>query len=139
MTSTRDFWRRRPVMYRVFDADGRLIYVGQSINLPARVSEHRSQSWWWKPLAARLRIQVFPTVDAAKAAEKVAIQEEDPVFNSMGYGDWREKPYWAAADHELYYRWYRDVNFRDLEPEHAQRMLDAAFPERATRRPRAAS
>lgn len=133
MTPTQTYWKGRPALYRVFDRSGRLIYVGQSINLPQRVSEHRSQSWWWKPLTKKLRVKLHPTVEAAKAAEKVAIQEERPVFNSMGYGDWRDRPYWSPADHKLYYRWYCDA-ISDLTPEHRQRMIDAAFPERAGRR-----
>lgn len=134
MSATTEFWKNRPVMYRVFDTDDRLIYVGQSTSLPARVNEHRGQSWWWKPLAQRIRVQVFPTVEAAKAAEKLAIQEETPVFNSMGYGNWRDNPYWSEADREIYYQWYRDMSFASLDPDHAQRMVDAAFPERGTRR-----
>lgn len=101
------YWTGRPVLYRVFDRTGRLIYVGHSINLHTRAMEHRSQSWWWKPLAHRMRIQILPTVAAAKAAEKAAIREETPVFNSMGYGNWRDRPYWSESDHEMHRQWRR--------------------------------
>lgn len=109
MTLDKRFWHDRPVMYRVLDADGRLIYVGQSTDLSRRVAQHRSESWWWQLLAARLTVQVFPDREAAKAAEKVAIQEELPVFNAQGYGDWRDRPYWSEADHLLYAAWHREA------------------------------
>jgi hypothetical protein len=135
MTATQDYWKGRPTMYRVFDRDGRLIYIGQSINLPLRISEHRSQRWWWKLLTRRIQIQVFPSQDAAKAAEKVAIQEETPVFNSMGYGNWRDNPYWSQADHDLYREVQRGwILERDISDEHRRRLLDALDPDAAQRR-----
>jgi hypothetical protein len=133
----RDFryWTGRPVVYRVYDANGRLIYVGQSINLHTRASEHRGQSWWWKPLAHRMRIELHPTQDSAKAAEKVAIQEETPVFNSMGYGNWREKPYWSQADHDLYREWFTAwINATETDETRREQMIAAHFPEEARRR-----
>lgn len=75
-----DFWRDRNVMYRVFDDTGRLIYVGSSRNWPGRLRNHESASWWFS-LVAKIRVQVFPSKDAAQAAECVAIQEEQPAFN----------------------------------------------------------
>lgn len=122
-------------MYRVFDETGRLIYVGQSKNLPNRVREHRSQSWWWEPLVTRVQVELHPTAEAAKAAEKTAIQEETPVFNSMGYGDWRDKPYWTQRDHDLYFEWYRqNLERRDRAPGFVDHMLETAFPERFANR-----
>lgn len=97
-----DIWLGRHVVYRVFDATGRLIYIGRSRNLLVRVKEHRSSSWWWRPLASRVRIELVPDELAAKAAEKRAIQEERPAFNCMGYSDWADRPYWTKADHATY-------------------------------------
>jgi predicted GIY-YIG superfamily endonuclease len=112
MTPTQAYWKNRPVLYRVFDGDGRLIYIGQTINLPVRINEHRGQSWWWKLLADRIQVKLYPSAESAKAAEKVAIQEETPVFNQMGYGNWRDDPYWSDSDHRLYEQWYERVNGR---------------------------
>lgn len=101
---TDDVWRGNHVIYRVFDAEGRLIYIGRTRTLTTRVKEHRTSSWWWKPLAAKLRVQLMRDELAAKAAEKRAIQEERPAFNSMGYGNWADRPYWTEADHATYRR-----------------------------------
>lgn len=135
MTPTQTFWRDRPAVYRVFDETGRLIYVGQSIKVPHRLAEHRSQSWWYRLLAAKVRVELHPTQDAAKAAEKIAIQEERPVFNAMGYGDWRDRPYWSTDDHELYATWRREM-FAEQQrhPRYPRRGMSARMADGARRR-----
>lgn len=83
MTTTRDYWRGRHVMYRCFNSDMRLLYVGKSSDMPGRLTAHRSTTPWFE-LVARLRIQVFPTHEAALAAEREAIRTEFPIFNQHG-------------------------------------------------------
>lgn len=68
------------VVYRCFDAGGRLIYVGATSNLEQRLNAHRTRAWWYS-LLERIDTEPHPTMEAAYAAEKVAIQEETPVFN----------------------------------------------------------
>lgn len=127
----------RPVLYRVFDDTGRLIYVGQTVDIDRRISEHRSQAWWWRLLAHEVRVESQPDVQSAKAAEKVAIQEECPAFNSMGYGDWRDRPYWSAADRALYDAWHHAViaeQRRGYANRAARRGMAARLAENARRR-----
>lgn len=71
---------RRCALYRHFDADGQLLYVGISVNTSRRRIEHLSQAPW-------LRFQATETVEwlvdreAAEEAETTAIQVEQPIFN----------------------------------------------------------
>ena len=79
-----------PAMYRFFDADGRLLYVGATYDLPTRIGAHRVNAFWW-PLVARTRWQLFPTVEAALEAEREAIATEHPRFNVRSR-PWPSKP-----------------------------------------------
>lgn len=80
MKSTRQQWVGRPVVYRCYDESGRLIYIGSTSSMWDRLTQHRYDTWW-TPLLAKLRMQVFPTIEAARAAERVAILHEEPAFN----------------------------------------------------------
>lgn len=71
---------KEAVVYRVYDADDRLIYIGCSQNLEQRMSNHRNQSWWIY-LAARVESQAYSDLAAARQAEAAAIQAEKPAFN----------------------------------------------------------
>jgi predicted GIY-YIG superfamily endonuclease len=75
MTSTCD-------LYRYYDANGTLLYVGISNDALKRREEHRRSSWWFTQ-AARLTIEVMPTREAAQAAERDAIRAERPKHNRV--------------------------------------------------------
>lgn len=67
-------------LYRHFDHDGILLYVGQSLSAVSRLVEHRRSSpWLWS--VTRVEIERHPTRQAALEAERKAIQEEAPLFN----------------------------------------------------------
>lgn len=108
MTAAR-YWKGRSVLYRFYDADGRLLYVGCTVDLARRTSEHRQMSWWFQ-MVTKTRLQVFVAEEAARAAEAVAIQEEQPAFNKvgtgrrLGYATWPED-HWTAEDRDLAERW----------------------------------
>lgn len=74
-----DMVNRRTCVYRAYDADERLLYVGISMNLDGRLSKHRSSAWW--PLVEEITIQWFDGREAAKAAEREAILNESPIYN----------------------------------------------------------
>lgn len=102
---------RRPVVYRLYDRK-RLIYVGATVDLSRRLGEHRKAAWWF-PLVTRSRLQVFPDLDSARAAESVAIQEEAPMFNQLGTGrPPKSEAHWTRRDramaHEFATRWMRE-------------------------------
>jgi predicted GIY-YIG superfamily endonuclease len=75
-------------MYRIFDADDALLYVGVTTNGMARLQNHRSVQEWW-PRVARIEIEHLPTWSAAEATllEAEAIRTEQPMYNQLG--TWR--------------------------------------------------
>jgi hypothetical protein len=67
-------------LYRHFAADGRLLYVGISVNVIWRIGTHQERSHWFRSIS-RIEIEHFDSRDAALAAEKTAIRAEKPLFN----------------------------------------------------------
>lgn len=70
-------------LYRLFNAKTKLIYVGVTDNLKARMGHHaRKQPWW--PEVARKTIEWYPNRAEAEAAETQVIEEEHPLYNIVG-------------------------------------------------------
>lgn len=87
------------VVYRAYDADDRLIYVGATGNIERRLSNHRSTSWW-SSLARRVEVERHPAMPDALRAETEAIRTERPAFNMQHVArDWRQPL--QLADGEL--------------------------------------
>lgn len=72
----------RTAVYRHFDDQGRLLYVGLSADPKRRTYEHSSRSDWALEIA-RMDAVWFPTRELAQAAEEKAIKEESPLHNIM--------------------------------------------------------
>lgn len=86
------------ILYRAFDADGRLLYVGITKNFAAREAQHRSTSAWYGEVATWTR-EEFSHRDDAVAAETAAIAAEHPVHNVTH----NRKVEWAGADMAAYF------------------------------------
>lgn len=67
-------------VYRAYDADGTLLYVGVTYNPPLRFHLHAKTSVWW-PDMARVRLIVFPNRAYALEKEREAIWFEMPLHN----------------------------------------------------------
>lgn len=67
-------------LYRHFDADGQLLYVGITSDLQSRTSHHKATSAWFDKVA-RTTTVCFDTREAALAAEAAAITKEKPLHN----------------------------------------------------------
>jgi Protein of unknown function (DUF2637) len=67
-------------VYRLFAADGVLLYVGCSMNIKDRVSALAGSPWWGE--VDRIEVRWFGDLDAAADAELDAIRSERPVHNS---------------------------------------------------------
>ena len=67
-------------VYRLFDADGVLLYVGISGNPGRRFNEHSGDKAWW-PQVARAEMEHFAEREEAEYEERIAIQYERPVHN----------------------------------------------------------
>lgn len=74
--------QRQAAVYRLYDADGGLLYIGSSCNPVRRYRDHYSKPWW--PLVARRVEEWHPTQTDAYAAEMKAIAAEGPAHNHMG-------------------------------------------------------
>lgn len=73
-------YRRRTALYRLFDAEGRLLYVGIAFDPPDRWRGHAREKSWWPDVVER-RVEWHETRHAAGAAEISAIQTEKPLYN----------------------------------------------------------
>lgn len=74
-----DMVNRRTCVYRAYDEDGDLLYVGISMNLDGRLAKHRGSIWW--PEVDEITVKWFDGREAAKSAERRAIAEEQPRYN----------------------------------------------------------
>ena len=73
----------RTALYRHFDADGRLLYVGISDCLSARDKQHVATAHWHDQVA-RTETQWCLSRPHAAALEGIAINFESPAFNIAG-------------------------------------------------------
>lgn len=114
-------------LYRFFDIDKRLLYVGISLRPWQRFLEHRSLKVWWQD-AESIRLEHFATRKEAAKAELHAIKTEQPLFNVQGRqlsGPWdvdfevliraepRLRPLIQRALAERYCPWERNLGRGD--------------------------
>jgi len=66
-------------LYKQYDADGRLLYVGISNDAMIRTGQHAKAPWAHR--IARVEISTFPTRARALKAETWAIEAYRPIFN----------------------------------------------------------
>ena len=67
-------------LYRHFDREGVLLYVGMSISTITRLRAHKSTSHWFEQIVV-ITIERFESHESCVAAEKAAIKNENPLFN----------------------------------------------------------
>jgi predicted GIY-YIG superfamily endonuclease len=70
----------RTALYRLYDANGKLLYVGITNDTERRWSDHSSDKSWWPDVTERT-VEWFATRPAAEAAEIQAIKTEKPRRN----------------------------------------------------------
>lgn len=71
---------KSPILYRWWDADGRLLYVGKSVSVFARIAAHRRDSAFFAE-AATMTMERFETARDLGMAEVSAIRNERPLYN----------------------------------------------------------
>jgi len=67
-------------LYRHFDKDGVLLYVGRSVNAATRLLGHKRQSGWYDDITT-ITIEKFDSLEEVIKAEKKAIATENPMYN----------------------------------------------------------
>lgn len=75
--------RGRFVLYRLWGEDQRLLYIGVSRNVPARIRTHQGT---WGDLIVSVTTEEFEDAAAMFAAEREAIRAELPALNCQGVG-----------------------------------------------------
>ncbi len=118
----------KTALYRHFDAAGRLLYVGISLNTIQRTAQHKHGARWFARIA-RIDIEWLESRAAALTAEAIAIAKEAPECNVMrpkgarqpqrppdrGFGVRHTRTgringwYARQADAEHMLRWFRAV------------------------------
>lgn len=73
-------------LYRHYNAEGVLLYVGISFGALIRNRWHQKHSSWFESVA-HITIERYPTQEIAKEAEAAAIIEERPIYNKQH--NWR--------------------------------------------------
>lgn len=88
----------RTALYRHYDAEGRLLYVGVSTDPNRRQLYHQSKADWIG-LSVKVDVEWHRTRSAALASEAKAIFEESPVYN-LQHADKTGVKY-AATGHRI--------------------------------------
>lgn len=70
----------RNVLYRIWNEDGELLYVGATTDPGHRLREHHLQQPWWDE-AASVTLQRLATYIELAEAEIEAIRSENPKYN----------------------------------------------------------
>jgi hypothetical protein len=76
----RGAWRVIHILYRTYDHDGQLLYVGITNNPMGRFRSHEVTKDWW-PNVAEIKLATFESRDDLVAAEREAILTEKPLHN----------------------------------------------------------
>ena len=67
-------------LYRHFDADGNLLYIGISMSAFSRFAQHKRTSSWSEDIVT-MTIERFESREQLEAAERAAIFRENPLHN----------------------------------------------------------
>ena len=98
-----EYRQRRPTLYRYFDAEGRLLYVGVTTGHLGRTLQHSLAALWWTD-AASCTLEHFTDEAAMREAERVAIIAERPIHNRTFSVDWNS-PEERAKRREMRRAW----------------------------------
>lgn len=77
-------------LYRFYNDDGQLLYVGIAGNPARRFEQHAHEKTWWDDVR-RVTVNHFDTREQAAVAEVAAIREERPLHNVV-YNTQRPQP-----------------------------------------------
>lgn len=88
-----------PCVYRMYDADGQLLYVGCTMNFLARLEGYRYKAGHFAQ-TTRIDIEHFPSLGEALVAEQLAIVNEKPLLNrDKRVNRNQQRQFRAALDH----------------------------------------
>lgn len=76
------------VLYRFFDSQGTLLYVGISRDWISRLGQHQKRADFFSAVAG-MTLERFPDRESVVAAELTAIEKENPLFNRADNPNYR--------------------------------------------------
>lgn len=85
------------VLYRFFDSQGTLLYVGISKEWVSRIKTHEKYADFYSAVAG-MTLERFPDRKSVEDAERAAIKLENPLFNRMDNPNYRT---WQTHFREL--------------------------------------
>lgn len=68
-------------LYRFYDADDRLLYIGISLHAAMRASQHKADKHWWPDVDRMTVDHLQADRTEAHAIERLAILDEKPIYN----------------------------------------------------------
>ena len=71
---------REETLYRLYDREGSLLYVGITNDIFNRWKEHSNDKHWFEDVH-RFEREVYPDRESVEHAERIAIQDEGPRYN----------------------------------------------------------
>lgn len=74
-------------VYKAYNTDGQLLYVGVSVNVFKRLKEHKQYAAWI-PDTERIYVVQYLNRSAALAEEARCIREDGPVYNITKENAW---------------------------------------------------
>lgn len=80
----------RHVLYRMFDTEDRLLYVGITMSPQLRLRDHRIQKTWFSEVA-RITLEHFGSREELEGAERSAVRMESPRYNVVRYSSDRPR------------------------------------------------
>lgn len=102
----------RTALYRFFNTDGLLLYIGITENVEQRWATHAARKSWW-PEVANKTVEWCADRTEALAKEKAAIVAETPLYNSV------HVPGWSSTS-------YKDLGLTPAAPFYARVMVELA-------------
>jgi hypothetical protein len=119
-------WDKPTDLYRHYDADELLLYVGISLDAFSRLRQHQSATGWTSK-AVTMRTVTYPSRTEALEAEARAIAEENPLWNIAGV----PRPADERYDGEAPVPTYRSAAHRRVilkQSRQFQKLTDAMTP-----------
>ncbi len=83
--STETISKAPHALYRFYNSADVLLYIGLTVNIGARFSDHRLEKPWWTEIS-RIALEHFPDRRSVAAAERAAIIAEKPLHNVQHNG-----------------------------------------------------
>lgn len=80
------------VLYRLYNADSELLYVGITNNIHNRLRQHAQKAVWWGDVVHCASMIGFESRAELERAELEAIKSEEPWYNTVGNDHRRMHP-----------------------------------------------